>query len=214
MKKSELTAVAAVLAATAGSICCILPAALSIVGFAAAGSSMVGSTRSLFIAQHRLLFSALALGMIGVSFYFVYRKPREDEYANCANGACPATGVRKSARYFTWMAAVLTLATLVYPTPVGAQTAGTIGKKHIEAVGKYSNQLQTATIVTKGIDCEACANGIASTIESIRGVKKVEVDYPHSEFSVCFDPKVVRPSLIAAKITSLGYPSHPIKETR
>ncbi len=214
MKKSELTAVAAVLAATAGSVCCILPAALSIVGFAAAGSSLFGSAGYPFFAQHKLLFSALALGMIGVSFYFAYRKPREDEYANCADEACSTTGVKKSVRYFTWMAAVLKLAALVYPALVGAQTSGTIGKKHIEAVGKDSNQLQTAAIVTKGMDCEACANGIASTIESIPPVKKVEVDYPHSEFSVCFDPKVVCPSLMAAKITSLGYPSHPLKETR
>lgn len=206
MEKSRVTSITALLAATAASVCCVLPALLSILGFATAGTSLFGLTGFTFFAQNRLLFSALSSGMIGLSFYLAYRKPGSKD-PECAGGTCTTSTINKSARRFTWIVAALTLVAIAYPVLAGGGTNVFLNQKENAAPTDERNNSQTAVIVAKGMDCEACANGIASTIETVPGVKSVRVDYPHAQFFIALDPKMVAPSAISDKITALGYPA-------
>jgi len=85
--------------------CCLVPLAFAFLG----AGTLAFATKLIPYRPYFILFSFLCLGL---GFYFSYR-PQEEV---CANGeACAKPTSRKITRLMLWIAAVLTIALVLFP---------------------------------------------------------------------------------------------------
>src|SRR5262245_10513216 len=109
----SLFAAGSVFAAIIASFCCILPIVFALTGFSILGAS------ALFDAWRPYLLG-LALGLLGLGFYFAYRPKKEQ----CAPGsACAMSVTNRSGRLVLWIAtaAVVLFAAFPYYSGVVAE---------------------------------------------------------------------------------------------
>lgn len=99
---SSLGAIGAAVAAVLGTLCCIGPAVIAVIG---AGGALAGAKLEPF----RPYFLAAALVLLGIGFWSTYWPSRTVEGASCTI----RTG--KSVRAVLWIAAVITLSSIVVP---------------------------------------------------------------------------------------------------
>src|SRR6188508_1858273 len=57
----------------------------------------------------------------------------------------------------------------------------------------------------EGMTCAACATRISKGLGKLDGVDRADVNLAAARATVVFDPEVVAPAALAAKIESLGY---------
>lgn len=95
-----------ILAAVGASVCCVLPLVLVSLGIGGAWMSTLTS-----LEPARPFFIALALGVFGVGYYQLYRKP-----VTCAPGeACAVPEVLHRQRAIFWATALPVLALIAIP---------------------------------------------------------------------------------------------------
>ena len=99
------TAVGAVAAALAASVCCITPVLFSLLGAGALGASAVR------FEVYRPWFLGLTALLLGAAFYSAYRRSPE---ADCAAGTCSPSS-KRTAKIMVWIAAVVTLLLVTFP---------------------------------------------------------------------------------------------------
>jgi len=159
-----LPMIGAVTAAVAASACCLVPAALTVVGVSSAGfASRFAPYRPYF-----LIASGLALV---TAFWFAYR-PQKDA---CA---CAAPKSRKAARVGLWVAALLTIGLAAYPLFGDATT--TAGNETIAAKAQLH-------LKVKGMDCKECTSTIANRLKKVPGVVSATVDFESANALVRYD---------------------------
>ncbi len=96
---------AALAAAVAASLCCILP-----IVFVLAGVGVVGAAA--FFATWRPLLLVSAFALLGAGFYFAYRKPRQ----GCELGsACERPAVNRAGRLWLWIATGFVILFAAFP---------------------------------------------------------------------------------------------------
>src|SRR5216684_2819864 len=96
---------ASLFAAIAASLCCVLPIVFALGGFAIVGASA-------FFESLRSYFLIATFGMLGISFYLAYRKPK----SACEPGsACARPQVNRFERIGLWIATVLVIAFAAFP---------------------------------------------------------------------------------------------------
>lgn len=95
---------ASIVAALAASMCCVLPIAFVLLGVGVAGAAA-------FFAAWRPLLLAITFALLGVGFYFSYRKPQEA----CRPGSdceLPTAGTR---RRWLWIATAFVILFSAFP---------------------------------------------------------------------------------------------------
>jgi mercuric ion transport protein len=101
---------ASLVAAIAASMCCILPIVFVMIGAGVAGAAA-------FFAAWRPLLLAITFALLGLGFYFSYRKPRQ----NCEpSSGCELHGARRSARMWLWIATAFVILFAAFPLYSGA----------------------------------------------------------------------------------------------
>ena len=85
-----------ILGALAASSCCVLP--LVLVSIGVTGPWMGGLTA---LAPYRPIFIGLTLLMLGLGFYFAYRRPKRDACAT--DGSCGDTPSRRATKVLLWI---------------------------------------------------------------------------------------------------------------
>jgi mercuric ion transport protein len=96
---------ASLLAAVAASLCCILPIVFVLVGAGVAGAAA-------FFATWRPLLLAITFALLGLGFYFAYRKPRQA----CEPGsACDVPAAKRTRRTWLWIATAFVILFAVFP---------------------------------------------------------------------------------------------------
>ena len=159
-----LPVVGALTAAVAASACCLLPAALALVGVSGAGFAAK-------FAPYRVHFLVATGVALAVGFWFAYR-PQSDA---CG---CAAPKSRRAARIGLWITAVMTVVLAVYPMlSTGNASAGSV-----EAQAKATLNLNVI-----GMDCEECTGTIASAIKKVPGVVSATVDFDSGNAVVRYD---------------------------
>jgi periplasmic mercuric ion binding protein len=92
-------------------------------------------------------------------------------------------------------------------------TAGLTGVNALSAANAGSNAVQTAvqqetrTFTIEKMTCAACPITVRKAMQSVKGVKSVDVDFTAKTATVVFDPAVTTPDAIAQASTNAGYPA-------
>jgi copper chaperone CopZ len=62
-----------------------------------------------------------------------------------------------------------------------------------------------AVLKTTGMTCGSCASKITRALEGVKGVAVTEVDVAGGWVSVGYDPKTVKPEVLAEKVSGAGF---------
>ena len=61
------------------------------------------------------------------------------------------------------------------------------------------------TLPVQGMSCSGCENAVARAVGGMAGVSSVTASHQDAQVVVSYDPALVAPSAISAKIARLGY---------
>lgn len=104
MKDKAFVGISAV-AAIAASMCCILPIVFVLLGVGVAGAAA-------FFATWRPVLLAITFGLLGLGFYFAYRKPKEI----CEPGSvCAPPAANRTSRLWLWIATAFIILFAAFP---------------------------------------------------------------------------------------------------
>jgi len=123
---------ASLIAALAASLCCILP-----IIFAVAGAGIVGA--SAFFAAWRPYLLGLTFLLLGIGFYFAYRKP---ERACEPGSACAIPSVNRKGRIGLWIATAFVILFAAFPYysgPVANFVLGTGSSSRASAASRRTD---------------------------------------------------------------------------
>ncbi len=172
--------IGAVTAAIAASACCVIPAALALVGISSTGFATT-------LAPYRIHFLAVTAVALAVGFWFAYRPQRDD---------CGCAAPRRRARVGLWITTLLTVALAAYPLlGTGSASAGST-----EAAANASLDL---TVI--GMDCRECTRTIAHAIERVPGVVSVTVDFESGNAVVRHDGREGMADAAIDAVEKAGY---------
>jgi mercuric ion transport protein len=194
----KFTGVAATLSALIASACCIGPALLAFAGVGSIGAFAM-------LAAYRPYLIGLTAVLLGIGFYLAYRK-RE---VSCADGTCTTAPNSQRNKIAIWLSALVAVSALAFPY---------ISRS--ERIAKYSPSLHErtvsrsaeATLRIDGMDCDACANGLAAALSGRAGVRHVSVDAKLGTASLEYDPSVADPHLLITYVKDAGFTAQPVEE--
>ncbi|MCB1095976.1 MAG: cation transporter [Verrucomicrobiae bacterium] len=149
------------LSAIAASACCRLPLLLISLGVSGAAVGAV-------FERFRPLLLLVAFTLLGVAFYFAYRKRRTDDC--CANTDAKTSRVRSLNRAMLWGVTAITLSFALFPNYIGVLAAS-------KAPDEMPAHYHTRAFVVEGMTCEACAVTLEQQIGQLGGVDMVKVDF-------------------------------------
>lgn len=180
MKKNmEKTAgIVALVSAAFASICCLGPVVLAALGLGGVGLA-AGLT------QYRPIFLGFTAIILGVAFYFTYRK-RE---VACADGTCELRSGGKTMKGVLWAITVLAVGLATFPT----WSAYALRNRPAIAAGG-----ETVRLTVSGMTCTGCARGIEKSLMKVSGVLSVAVDFDRTEAVVHIEPVVSKEKLLEA----------------
>jgi len=107
---SLAASVSSIISAFIASICCIGPIVFALLGIGGAGLLVK-------FEPYRPYFTVLTLGLVGVGFYFTYRKPKVAAVSAQDGPACdcPHPKSNKLGKIMLWVATVLVVGFLSFP---------------------------------------------------------------------------------------------------
>jgi mercuric ion transport protein len=163
-RRVALPMVGAVTAAIAASACCLVPAALAIVG-----ASGIGFAAR--FAPYRTYFLIATGVALAAGFWFAYRLQKDD----CG---CAVPRSRKAARVGLWITTLLTVALAAYPL---------LGSGNATAGSSAAEAKATLHLKVTGMDCKECTGTIANRIKKVSGVVSATVDFESGIAIVRYD---------------------------
>lgn len=180
--RATLPMLGAIAAAVAASACCLVPAALAIVGLSGAGFGAA-------LAPYRLYFLGATGVALGVGFWFAYRRQTD------ACG-CSVPRGRRATRVALWFTTVLAVALAAYPRlGSGSASAGSP-----EATAKATLHLKVT-----GMDCADCTRTIAKRIKKVPGVVSATIDFDTGLAVVRYDGRDGMLDATVAAVRAAGY---------
>lgn len=181
----------AMVAAIAASACCVGPLVLMFLGISGA---WIGTLTAL--APYQPIFMTVAVVLLGLSFYKMYHKPKEEE---CAPGSyCASPSAGRFNKIILWIFTAAIAGLLMFPYAAPYVFAGT---------AKDGAQTQEATFSVKNMTCASCLIPVRRAIGKLDGVESAKVTVKPGMAVVIYDPAKVKPADIAKAITNAGYPA-------
>lgn len=198
-----VTQVSALISAVLASTCCWLP--LLLLAFGVSGGAMAGT----FEAWRPVLLP-VTFALLGVAFYFTYRKPKTAiagtgadccamPAANAGEESCCPTGnakgltLKKVNKAMLWVVTAFVLAFAFFPNYVGYLfgSGDTLAAR---------DDLDKVAVAIEGMTCEACAVNIEDSLRKVPGVVATEVNYQRHEalIGVAKDAQPPREAILAA----------------
>jgi mercuric ion transport protein len=181
-RRVALPVVGAVTAAIAASACCLIPAALAMVGVSGVGFAAK-------LAPYRIHFLVVTAVALAAGFWFAYR-PRKDD---CG---CAAPKSRKAARVGLWITTVLTVALAAYPL---------LGRGNVSAGSVEADAKATLHLSVIGMDCKECTSTIANAIKKVPGVVSATVDFESGNAVVRYDGRGGMADAAIKAVENAGY---------
>ena len=204
--KSKAFIGASLIAGIAASLCCILP-----IVFALAGAGIVGA--SAFFAAWRPYLLGITFLLLGLGFYFAYRKPK---HACEPGSACEKPATNRMGRIGLWMASAVVLIVAAFP-----YYSETVAKLLLSSKGSETTaaapRLDRASFAVEGMDCTGCATAIEKKLRNLDGVQTAIVSYEQKRATVEFDSGKVTIAQLEQAIRDAGYragPTHGGERTR
>jgi len=167
--------------------CCVLPAALAVVGTSGAGVASV-------IAPYRPWFLAMAVVFFGVSFYWNF--VRNHNRAGMA----------------VWGVSVLIAGALLlgpYMPMTNSATNDAVSIKEISAMANDTNSdttSRTFEVPITGMACNACARRLEKGLNKTNGVNRAQVSFENSRaYIVCDGESPCDPQRIEEVVAQAGF---------
>ncbi|MCL4523225.1 MAG: mercuric transporter MerT family protein [Acidobacteria bacterium] len=181
--------------AIVASICCIGPVVLAGLGIGAVAAAQA-------FAPYRPLFLAVTAVLLGLGFYYAYRKPKQ---AACEGEVCETPRVTRWGRPLLWIATAIVVALVTFPYYYGSLYAA-FDKSHQPApVADKPAQLSTVELKISGMTCGGCVISVRKALLETPGVTAAEVDLDSARAKVVYDQsKVAKAELIEA-ISKTGF---------
>jgi copper chaperone CopZ len=190
---------ASLIAGVAASLCCILP-----IVFALAGTGIVGA--SAFFAAWRPYLLGITFFLLGLGFYFAYRKPKNV----CEPGSvCERPATNKTGRIGLWIATVFVLIVAAFPY-YSEPVANMLLNTKVQETNPPAPHLERASFAVDGMDCTACATAIEKKLKTVDGVRSAVVSYDQKRATVEFDVSKVTIAQLEQAIRDAGYRAHTI----
>jgi len=203
-----LAQIGALASAIVASACCWLPLLLIAVGVS-------GGALSATFEAWRPVLLPVTFALLGLAFYFTYRKPRATTQPAGGDACCavpateskgepccpPARGrvstLKKLNKVMLWVVTAFVLAFAFFPNYVGYLLGGgdTLAVR---------SDLDKVVVNIEGMTCEACAAGLQAKLAKIPGVSNASVSYEQGQAVVTADPSVVTGTLREA-VSEAGY---------
>ncbi|MBI3697574.1 MAG: cation transporter [Acidobacteria bacterium] len=190
---------ASVVVAIMASFCCILP-----IVFALTGITVVGAAAT--FAQWRPYLLAGTFGLLGLGFYFAYRRTKE----HCEPGsACARPTTRRSGRLLLWFATVAVIAFAAFPHYSAPVAQLLLRQDGTEAapVRQAAPQLEHLSLTIEGMDCATCAAAIEKKLKAVPGVQEARVSYEGGRAEIDYDPNSASIGQLEKAIQEAGYRS-------
>jgi len=187
---------ASLFAAIAASLCCVLPIVFALGGFAIVGASA-------FFESLRSYFLIATSGMLGISFYLAYRKPK----SACEPGsACARPQVNRFERIGLWIATVLVIAFAAFPYYSGTVANFLLSDGSVKAsAAQPAKAVEHVTLAVRGMYCPACAKGVETKLMNLAGVREARVSYEQGRAEIVYDSRTVKPEQLEKAIRDAGY---------
>lgn len=217
MDAGTLAQIGALASAVVASACCWLPLLLIAVGISS------GALSATFEAWRPVLLPVTFV-LLGLAFYFTYRKPRVAAQVGAGTGeACCAVSRTDSsseaccppdkANGFTlknfnkamvWVVTVFVLAFAFFPNYVGylPSDAETLA---------VSDDMQKVVVNIEGMTCEACAAGLQAALARVPGVSSASVNYDTGGATIAGDASVTEEVLVKA-VSEAGFSATSVKK--
>lgn len=211
----------ALVSAVLASACCWLP--LLFIAFGVSGGALAAKFETL-----RPVLLPVTFALLGLAFYFAYRKPRTVATESTGNGeaccavstsangtepCCPPEGtkgfnLKRLNKWMLWIVTVFVLAFSFFPNYVGLLLGG------VNAVATQidANRIEW-TMAVEGMTCQGCAALIESELRKVPGVAGAKVDYEKGSAMVIAAPFVSEADLRRAIETAVYSTSSTKKKT-
>lgn len=191
---------ASLIAGVAASLCCILP-----IVFALAGAGIVGA--SAFFAAWRPYLLGITFLLLGLGFYFAYRKPK---HACEPGSACEKPATNKTGRIGLWITTAVVLIVAAFPY-YSEPLANLLLPTEASETRATTPHVDQASFAVEGMDCTACATAIEKKLKDLDGVQSAIVSYEEKRATVKFDASKVTIAQLEQAIRDAGYRAHPIQ---
>ena len=197
MMNDKALVTASVITAGLASLCCIGP-----IVFAGLGATAVGLGAK--FEPLRPYFLALTSIFLALGFYFVYRKPKEQE--SCESGVCEMPKLARWAKPSLWLVVVVVILLALFPNYYGAFRSEGASVPAGDASSLASEELEI-----EGMTCEACAAGIESALRDLPGVAHAQVSFAQKKAQVTYDPEKVSSEKFIDTVAMTGYKASKIE---
>jgi len=194
MKKTSLSTVGGIITAIVASLCCIGPVLVALIGIGSVGAFA-------FFENYRPYLIGATILLLGVAFYFVYRK-RE---IKCEDGSCKIQDAGKWNKVGVWSATFLAAIAIAFPYLGVAPSSPT----NVAVQGKA-----VVSLNVEGMDCKACAAGVEGSIANIHGVHKARVSFEKGEAVIEYDPALVKPDAFVKRVKENGFTASIIEQKK
>ncbi len=182
--------------AVLASVCCIGPVVLAGLGIGAV-------TAAQQFAALRPYFLALTAVLLGLGFYFAYRKPKRA--AVCDGEVCEAPRVARWGRPLLWIATVAVVALVTFPYYYGPLRAAFDKPQQPTPVAAMPAQLSTVELKVSGMTCSGCAVSVRNALVETPGVTAAEVDWESARARVQYDQSKVSTAQLIEAVNKTGF---------
>lgn len=189
-------------AAVAAAVCCLGPLVLVSLGVTGA---WIGNLS--YLEPYRPLFIAVAVGLLGFSFYRVYGRSRSKECGEEAE--CDLPNARRINRLSLWMAAVMVSGLFAAPYFVGDGLGNASAAQNESTPGDA--KAETVTIEVEGMTCAGCSGTVRTALMGVDGVADAQVTFEPPQARVTYDPSRVSVDRLTAATAEVGYPTKPVQ---
>jgi copper chaperone CopZ len=171
-----------------------------------AQDGLVGSTGFFgSLENYRPYFIGLTVVFLALAFYLTYRRKE----IVCEDGSCKVVKAGKWNKIGVWISAIIALAAILFPYVHITPAVNAASVTQSDTQSRYA----TAVLNIKGMDCEACASGLQTSLSQMKGVKSAEVKYKDGSAIIKFDSTVVAPSAFVDFLIKAGYKTTVVKTT-
>lgn len=191
-RRTNMGMFAAVGAAVAASICCIVPLGLVSLGI---GGAWIGTLTAL--ESFRPIFIAIAVAALGFAGYREYRTTMAPD-CECE------IGMQDHLRRSLLVVGAIAVAALI-SSPWLIQGAASAGEATVESVETVA--MQEVVLEVEGMTCATCNITVRKALTNLDGVRDAEVTFEPPQAVVRFDAAKVTTEELTRATTNVGYPS-------
>ena len=183
-------------AALLASACCIGPVLLAGLGIGAV-------TAAQQFAPLRPYFLALTAVLLGLGFYYAYRKPKSA--AACNGEVCEAPRLARWGRPLLWIATVAVVALVTFPYYYGPLRGAFDKPQQSTTAAPAPTQVSTVELKVIGMTCSGCVVGVRNALLETPGVVSAEVNLESARAKVRYDAGKVSVSELVEAVNKSGF---------